>query len=78
MESLGLDSRILDALGRLGFHEFTEPQRQAIPRILAGMGVLVIAPTGIGKTEAAILPILHRILTERGALVTVDGSQRAS
>ncbi|TLZ64461.1 MAG: DEAD/DEAH box helicase [Methanobacteriota archaeon] len=78
MESLGLDSRILDALGRLGFHEFTEPQRQAIPRILAGMSVLVIAPTGIGKTEAAILPILHRILTERGALVTVDGSQRAS
>src|SRR3989442_12785203 len=65
MESLSLDSRIIDALAKLGFHEFTDPQRQAIPRILAGTSVLVIAPTGIGKTEAAILPILHRILTEK-------------
>src|SRR2546426_7693158 len=65
MESLGLDSRIIDALAKLGFHEFTEPQRQAIPRIMAGKSVLVIAPTGIGKTEAAILPILHKILNEK-------------
>src|SRR2546428_611239 len=65
MESLGLDSRIIDALAKLGFHEFTEPQRQAIPRIMAGASVLVIAPTGIGKTEAAILPILHKILNEK-------------
>ena len=65
MEILGLHTGILDALAKLGFHEFTEPQRQAIPRILAGKSVLVIAPTGIGKTEAAILPILHKILTEK-------------
>src|SRR2546427_4224817 len=65
MDSLGLDSRILDTLAKLGFHEFTEPQRQAIPRILAGMSVLVIAPTGIGKTEAAICRILHKILNEK-------------
>src|SRR2546422_9947579 len=65
METLGLDARILGALAKLGFHEFTEPQRQAIPRIMAGKSVLVIAPTGIGKTEAAILPILHKILNEK-------------
>src|SRR2546426_4196271 len=65
MESLGLDSRIIEVLAKLGFHEFTEPQRQAIPRIMAGKSVLVIAPTGIGKTEAAILPILHKILNEK-------------
>ena len=70
METLGLHPRILEALGTLGFQEFTEPQRRAIPRIMAGTSALVIAPTGIGKTEAAILPILHKILTEKPAPVS--------
>lgn len=65
METLGLDAAILNALDKLGFREFTEPQRRAIPEIFAGKHVLLVAPTGIGKTEAAILPIFHRILEER-------------
>ncbi len=65
MDSLGLDPRLLGVLGELGITSFTEPQVQAIPRILAGANVLLVAPTGIGKTEAALLPILHRILAEK-------------
>src|SRR6266540_1376222 len=65
MEDLGLHPPILEALTKLGFEEFTEPQRRAIPRIMEGKSVVVIAPTGIGKTEAAILPILHKIVTEK-------------
>lgn len=70
MESLGLHSSIVEALGKLGFEEFTEPQRRAIPQILRGDHVLLVAPTGIGKTEAAILPIFHRILDEHPAPVS--------
>src|SRR2546430_4485358 len=65
MESLGLDPPILDAVRALGIDAFTEPQVRAIPRILAGANVLLVAPTGIGKTEAAFLPILQHLLREK-------------
>src|SRR3989475_3718610 len=45
----------------LGFSKPTPPQIAAIPRILAGEDILVIAPTGSGKTEAALLPVLDRL-----------------
>src|SRR5512137_2852713 len=56
-----LDGRLQGALARRGIVDPTEPQSKAIPAILAGEHVLLVAPTGIGKTEAAMLPVLHRL-----------------
>ncbi|HIH95905.1 MAG TPA: DEAD/DEAH box helicase [Thermoplasmata archaeon] len=48
-----------------GFSELTEPQIKAIPWIIKGNNVLLIAPTGSGKTEAAFLPIVDALVRDR-------------
>ncbi len=62
-----LDQRLQELLRRRGITEPTEPQSKAIPAILSGNHVLLVAPTGIGKTEAAMLPILHTLAQGRRA-----------
>jgi ATP-dependent Lhr-like helicase len=58
---------IQKAIEDFGFKEPTEPQSKAIPSILEGENVLLVAPTGTGKTEAAFLPVLSKIVSgERG------------
>jgi len=53
-------------LVRERFGELTEIQKLAIPRVLAGENVLILAPTGFGKTECVLLPVLEKIKNEAG------------
>ena len=50
-------------LEQKGFSMPTGPQGKTIPKILEGKNVLLISPTATGKTEAAVLPVLHMLLT---------------
>jgi ATP-dependent Lhr-like helicase len=59
---LMLAKPIREAARRRGFTRLTEPQRKAIPLILGGSNVLLIAPSGSGKTEAALLPIFSMLI----------------
>lgn len=44
------------------FGPLTDVQHLTIPSVLSGKNVLIIAPTGTGKTEAAMLPVFSRLL----------------
>lgn len=55
----------------LGWPKLRTLQESSIPQILDGRHALIIAPTAGGKTEAAILPVLSRVLAERWHGVSV-------
>ena len=65
-ETLGLAEPITRALADAGYTEPTPIQTGAIPAQLGGRDVLGLAQTGTGKTAAFGLPILHRLLAEKG------------
>ena len=60
-----LKKEIRQALSKSGFKKPTEIQEKAIPKIIEGRNALIIAPTGIGKTEAALLPVFDQYLEEK-------------
>jgi len=55
------------------FNVFTPIQEIAIPRILSGENLLLISPTGGGKTEAAFIPILSLYLDFRDKFGVIPG-----
>lgn len=57
----GLQHHIVNSLG---WRELRPFQEKVIPAVLHGDHVVVIAPTAGGKTEAAVLPVLSRMLSE--------------
>ena len=69
-----LDMRLRGVIYKLGYDQPTEIQRFAIPKILKKphSNYLISAPTGSGKTEAVIFPLISKILNmdnPRGILV---------
>ena len=59
-----LGETVRAALSERGFSTPTAPQRLAIPPLSAGDDTLVIAPTGSGKTETAMLPVFDDLVTD--------------
>lgn len=55
-------SRLLKVLNEVGIKELSELQKKAFKEIVGNRNVLIIAPTGAGKTEAAIIPIFQKML----------------
>lgn len=62
---LGLDPKILKALGDMGYEKPTPIQARAIPAAMKQRDVLGIAQTGTGKTGAFTLPTMHKLAKGR-------------
>ncbi len=54
-----------------GYDQPTPIQDQVIPEILAGHDVIGLASTGTGKTAAFLLPLIDKVLNNRGQKVLV-------
>jgi ATP-dependent Lhr-like helicase len=67
------DKEILEAFKINGFSSLTEIQKKVIPVVNRRRNCLLVAPTGSGKTEAAVIPIFSIIKSS----VTVPNSIKA-
>ncbi len=61
---LQLSSRLLQAIGDLGFQTPSPIQQQTIPGMLQKRDMIALAQTGTGKTAAFALPILENLVLE--------------
>lgn len=66
-DKFGLCEALNEAISKSGYTNPTPIQHQAIPLVMSGRDVLGIAQTGTGKTAAFALPILNRIMTNKGS-----------
>ncbi len=64
--SFDLCGELERAIAAVGYTEPRPIQAQTIPAVLDGRDVLGLAQTGTGKTAAFALPILDRLLSDRG------------
>jgi ATP-dependent RNA helicase RhlE len=64
--SLGVDPSIAAVLTKIGITDPTPIQKAAIPVAIPGRDLIGIAQTGTGKTLAFTLPIIQKMLTQRG------------
>ncbi len=69
----GLPDALVAALQANGWQALRPFQAEAVRAIQGGCNTLVVAPTGGGKTEAALLPILGALARPERAAVRVVG-----
>src|ERR1051325_3467027 len=60
------DRLIVDKFAREGFSILTAIQKKALPVIARKVNCLLVAPTGSGKTEAAVMPVFTMLSHSKG------------
>ncbi len=60
-KDFGLDTKMLNAIEKLGYDKPTEIQAQTIEPAIDGSDILGIAQTGSGKTAAFLIPLIKKL-----------------
>jgi len=67
METIqSLDPRVRELVRARGFTRLSPIQEAAIPLVREGKNLILIAPTGTGKTESAMIPVFDAMLAGKG------------
>jgi ATP-dependent Lhr-like helicase len=66
-----LSKKLQEVVKKRGFKEPTLVQKLGIPPIISGQNVLLIAPTGVGKTESAMLPIFDEWIKKKPKPISI-------
>lgn len=68
---------ILEKFRKEGFQSLTTIQQKALPVIARNINCLLVAPTGSGKTEAAVLPVFTLLAQYKNNNKEINGRIRA-
>lgn len=66
-----ISEKLKASIGRRGYKKPTPIQDQAIPVILSGRDVVGVANTGTGKTAAFLIPLIHKVTSDRRSRVLI-------
>jgi len=66
-----LSKKLQEVVKKRGFKEPTLVQKLGLPPIISGKNVLLIAPTGVGKTESAMLPIFDEWMKKKPKPISI-------
>lgn len=66
LDSLKINKQLKLALNSLGIHSPTEVQEKTINRIIGGHDIVATGPEGCGKTTAAIMGVIARLIYAQG------------
>ena len=61
MKPQDIEKQIVNYIEKIGWKEPTSIQKKSISVITRRKHCLLVAPTGSGKTEAAVIPILAQL-----------------
>src|SRR5690606_7323174 len=59
------DDRLFEGIEASNYQQATEVQEKVIPLILNNKDIIASAQTGTGKTAAFLLPLIHKLITEK-------------
>lgn len=75
-QSFAIHPRLKEEIVKKGYESPTPIQDKVIPQVLLGRDVVGIANTGTGKTAAFLIPLIHKVATNRSEKVLVVAPTR--